>query len=110
MSDRLAVLLQYLLPKKALTAFAGWCATSRATGWTRRVIPWFIRRYGVNISQAANHVLGAPPAIEGVTYGADIPGVRIEEIDDPLMQKIRYLDKLVDELAKGRPMEKVLRG
>ena len=36
-------------------------------------------------------------------------GVRIEEIQDPLMRKIRYLDKLVDELAKGRPMEKVLR-
>ena len=36
-------------------------------------------------------------------------GVRVEEIDDPLMQKIRYLDKLVDELAKGRSMEKVLR-
>lgn len=36
-------------------------------------------------------------------------GVRVEEIDDPLMQKIRWLDKLVDELAKGKPMEKVLR-
>ena len=36
-------------------------------------------------------------------------GVRVENIDDPLMQKIRYLDKLVDELAKGKPMEKVLR-
>lgn len=36
-------------------------------------------------------------------------GVRVEAIDDPLMQKIRYLDKLVDELAKGKPMEKVLR-
>jgi hypothetical protein len=36
-------------------------------------------------------------------------GVRVEEVDDPLMQKIRYLDKLVDELAKGKPMEKVLR-
>ena len=36
-------------------------------------------------------------------------GVRVESIDDPLMQKIRYLDKLVDELAKGKPMEKVLR-
>jgi hypothetical protein len=36
-------------------------------------------------------------------------GVRVEEIDDPLMQKIRYLDKLVDELAKGKSMEKVLR-
>jgi hypothetical protein len=38
-----------------------------------------------------------------------ICGVRVEAIEDPLMQQIRYLDKLVDELAKGRPMEKILR-
>ena len=38
-----------------------------------------------------------------------ICGMRVEEIEDPLMQKIRYLDKLVDELAKGKTMEKVLR-
>jgi hypothetical protein len=38
-----------------------------------------------------------------------ICGHRVEEIEDPLMQKIRWLDKLVDELAKGKPMEKVLR-
>ena len=38
-----------------------------------------------------------------------ICGVRVEEIQDPLMQKIRWLDKLVDELAKGKPIEKVLR-
>ena len=37
-------------------------------------------------------------------------GVKVQEVEDPLMQRIRYLDKLVDELAKGRPMEKVLRG
>ncbi len=36
-------------------------------------------------------------------------GVRVEEIEDPLMQKIRYLDKLVDELAKGKAMDKILR-
>lgn len=36
-------------------------------------------------------------------------GVRVEQIDDPLMQQVRWLDKLVDELAKGRPMAKVLR-
>ncbi|MCG7509178.1 DUF2200 domain-containing protein [Mesorhizobium retamae] len=36
-------------------------------------------------------------------------GVRVEEIEDPLMREVRYLDKLVDELAKGRPMEKILR-
>lgn len=43
-------------------------------------------------------------AITGV-----ICGVRVEEIDDPLMQKIRYLDKLVDELARGKAMAKILR-
>jgi hypothetical protein len=36
-------------------------------------------------------------------------GVRVEEIEDPLMQKIRYLDKLIDELAKGKAMEKIMR-
>ena len=38
-----------------------------------------------------------------------ICGYRVEEIEDPLTQKVRYLDKLVDELAKGRKMEKILR-
>ena len=38
-----------------------------------------------------------------------ICGYRVEEIEDPLIQKIRYLDKLVDELAKGKAMEKILR-
>jgi hypothetical protein len=36
-------------------------------------------------------------------------GIRVETIEDPLMQQIRYLDKLIDELAKGKPMEKILR-
>jgi len=36
-------------------------------------------------------------------------GVRVEEIEDPLQRDIRYLDKLIDELAKGKPMEKILR-
>ena len=36
-------------------------------------------------------------------------GVRVEEVEDPLMREIRYLDKLIDELAKGKPMEKILR-
>lgn len=38
-----------------------------------------------------------------------ICGIKVELIEDPLMQEIRYLDKLVDELAKGKPMEKILR-
>ena len=36
-------------------------------------------------------------------------GVRVEDVEDPLMQKIRYLDKLIDELAKGKKMDKILR-
>lgn len=44
------------------------------------------------------------PEISGV-----ICGVRVEEVDDPLMQKIRWMDKLVDELAKGKALDKVLR-
>jgi len=47
------------------------------------------------------------PACDMIT--GVICGVRVEEIDHPLMQNIRYLDKLIDEIAKGRPMEKVLR-
>jgi hypothetical protein len=43
-------------------------------------------------------------AITGV-----VCGVRVEQIEDPLMQQIRYLDKLVDELARGKAMEKILR-
>ncbi|WP_404443659.1 DUF2200 domain-containing protein [Microbacterium marinum] len=47
------------------------------------------------------------PAAERIT--GVICGVRVEDIEDPLMQKIRYLDKLVDELARGKAMAKVLR-
>ena len=47
------------------------------------------------------------PAASSIT--GTICGVRVEDIDDPLMQKIRYLDKLVDELARGTSMDKVLR-
>jgi hypothetical protein len=47
------------------------------------------------------------PRVSSIT--GVVCGVRVEDIEDPLMQKIRYLDKLVDEIAKGRPMEKVLR-
>ncbi len=47
------------------------------------------------------------PSVSKIT--GVICGYRVEEIEDPLMQKIRYLDKLVDELAKGKAMEKLLR-
>lgn len=47
------------------------------------------------------------PARKKIT--GSICGIRVEEIQEPLMQEIRYLDKLVDELAKGKAMEKILR-
>jgi hypothetical protein len=47
------------------------------------------------------------PRVSSIT--GVICGVRVEDIEDPLMQQIRYLDKLVDELARGKSMEKVLR-
>jgi len=57
------------------------------------------------------HFFGQAPALNpsrSLITGT-ISGVRIEEIDEPLMREIRYLDKLIDELAKGRPMETILR-
>ena len=48
------------------------------------------------------------PARASIT--GTVCGVRVEAVEDPLMREIRYLDKLVDELAKGKAMEKVLRG
>lgn len=52
----------------------------------------------------APHMNAARSKITGV-----ICGIRIEDIEEPLMRELRYLDKLVDELAKDRPMEKILR-
>lgn len=57
-----------------------------------------------NFFTHAPHMNPARTRIRGV-----ICGVRVEDIHEPTMQSIRYLDKLIDELAKGRPMEKILR-
>ncbi len=54
MSDRLAVLSQYLMPKQALTALAGKLAAAEAGALTTRVIRWFVARYGVDMAEAAN--------------------------------------------------------
>ena len=61
MSDRLAVLPQYLLPQKALTAFAGWVATRQWGRYTTRLIAWFVGRYGVNMAEAAEPDIAAYP-------------------------------------------------
>jgi len=61
-SDRLAVLPQYLLPQKALTAFAGWVATRQWGRYTTRLIAWFVGRYGVNMAEAAEPDIAAYPS------------------------------------------------
>lgn len=61
MSDRLAVLPQYLLPKQALTILAGKLAGARAGNLTTSVIRWFVGRYGVNMDEAANPDIASYP-------------------------------------------------
>ncbi len=76
------------------------------TGYTPRALVAQIKR-----KTDLETFFGEAPAMNpnaGKITGV-ICGVRIEEIEDPLMRKIRYMDKLVDELAKGRKMEKILR-
>ena len=62
MSDTLAVFPQYLLPKKALTIFAGKVAGLRAGRWTTALITWFVKRYNVNMAEAANPDLASYPS------------------------------------------------
>jgi len=59
MSDRVKVLLQYLLPKQGLTTFAGHIARAEGGVLTTRLIRWFVRRYGVVMSEAANPDIGS---------------------------------------------------
>ena len=62
MSDRLAVLPQYLLPKQALTALAGRIASARGGALTTGLIRWFVGRYGVNMAEAAEPDVAAYPS------------------------------------------------
>jgi hypothetical protein len=89
----------------------------RTQGELDAVIEWLT---GFDEAQLRAH-LAAKTSFEDFFAAADlnpnvslitgvICGVRVEEIEDPLMQRIRYLDKLVDELARGKALEKVLRG
>lgn len=81
-----------------------------------KVISWLT---GYSVAEIKNH-LAAGTTFQDFFKSAklnknaelitgSICGIKIQEIEDPLMKKVRYLDKLVDELAKGRPIEKVLR-
>jgi phosphatidylserine decarboxylase len=70
------VLLQYLLPKQALTLFAGWVARAEAGSWTHGLIRWFVRRYGVNMAEAANPDPASYPSFNAFFTRSLKPGVR----------------------------------
>jgi phosphatidylserine decarboxylase len=75
-SDRLAVLLQYCLPKRALTAFGGVIASARGGAATTRLIQWFVGRYGVNMTEAAQADISSYPTFNDFFTRALKPGVR----------------------------------
>ena len=76
MSDRLAVLPQYLLPKQAITALAGKIASSRSGALTTRTIAWFVRKYGVDMDEAANPDIASYPSFNEFFTRALKPGAR----------------------------------
>jgi phosphatidylserine decarboxylase len=76
MSDRLAVLPQYLLPKQAITALAGRGASARGGAFTTLVIRWFVRRYGVNMAEAAQPDVASYPTFNEFFTRALKPGAR----------------------------------
>lgn len=76
MPDRSAVLLQYVLPKRALTVLGGWIASARAGVLTTWLIRWFVGRYGVNMAEAANDDIGSYPSFNEFFTRALKPGVR----------------------------------
>ncbi|HWS03478.1 MAG TPA: archaetidylserine decarboxylase [Gammaproteobacteria bacterium] len=76
MSDRLAVLPQYLLPKQALTTLAGKLAGAQGGTLTTRVIRWFVGRYGVNMAEAANPDIAAYPTFNEFFTRPLKPGAR----------------------------------
>ena len=76
MSDRLKVTAQYLLPKQALTVLAGKLASARAGGLTTRVIRWFVGRYGVNMTEAANPDIASYPSFNEFFTRPLKPGAR----------------------------------
>lgn len=64
----------------------------------------YLPNRSIRLKAEAPHLNPSRSLIKGV-----ICGVRVEEIEEPLMREIRYMDKLIDELAKGKAMEKILR-
>lgn len=99
-----------LLVAKAEKKGRSRCEVDQVTSWLTGYTPEEIADLENSPITYGAFFEGAPamnPACALIT--GKVCGVQVESIEDPLIQKIRYLDKLVDELAKGRPMEKILR-
>jgi hypothetical protein len=89
------------LTKSELDAIICWL-----TGYSQRQLEGQLKKQK-NIETFFKEAPKLNPARKQIT--GVICGVRVEEIQDPLMREIRYMDKLIDELAKGKAMEKILR-
>lgn len=89
----------------------------RTAGEVNEIIRWFTGYSTEEIEKAANMEISYSDFFENAPelnpnrklIKGSICGVRIENIEEPLMKEIRYLDKLIDELAKGKSMDKILR-
>ena len=84
MSDSLAVLPQYLLPKKALTIFAGWVAGAKGGALTTALITWFVKRYNVNMAEAAEPDIAAYASFNDFFTRALKDGARVHAAADYL--------------------------
>lgn len=93
--------------KKGRTREEVLCVTSWLTGYTPDAIDAALES-DLTYGDFFRNMPDANPKRTLIT--GVVCGVRVEAVEDPLMREIRCLDKLVDELAKGKPMEKVLRG
>jgi hypothetical protein len=76
------------------------------TGYSQAGLEKYIAQQG-DLESFFTHAPAIHPNASLIT--GVVCGVRVEEVEDPVMRQIRYLDKLIDELAKGRPMAKILR-
>ena len=77
------------------------------TGYSQEEVDAHLER-GTDFESFFSEASGMNPARSLIT--GVVCGVRVEDIEEPTMREIRYLDKLIDELAKGKAMEKILRG
>ena len=80
--------------------------TAWLTGYSPEDIAW-LEQTDISYADFFRNAPAMNP--DRVLITGKVCGVQVEKIEDPLMREIRYLDKLVDELAKGKPMEKILR-